>query len=75
MAALDSFHCISFLNAHIPQSQYVFIHDALDELITCGDTEIAAVNLFIAMNQLRSISMGKSLSGYEEQFEVSHIQL
>ncbi len=52
------------------QSQYVFIHDALDELITCGETEIAAHNLNIAINQLGRIAPGKSLSGYEEQFQV-----
>ncbi|XP_064407627.1 receptor-type tyrosine-protein phosphatase T-like [Halichondria panicea] len=51
-------------------SQYVFIHDALDELITCGDTEIAAHNLNIAINQLGRKAPGKSLSGYEEQFQL-----
>ncbi|XP_064407623.1 mucin-3A-like isoform X2 [Halichondria panicea] len=51
-------------------SQYVFIHDSLDELITCGDTEIAAHNLNIAINQLGRIASGKSLSGYEEQFQL-----
>ncbi len=52
------------------QSQYVFIHDALNELITCGDTEVAAHNLSIATNQLSRVAPGKSLSGYEEQFQV-----
>lgn len=48
----------------------MFIHDALDELITCGETEIVAINLLITMKHLKSTSLGKSLSAYEEQFEV-----
>ncbi|XP_064407145.1 uncharacterized protein LOC135351979 isoform X2 [Halichondria panicea] len=52
------------------KSQYMFIHDALDELITCGNTEIAAHNLNIATHHLGTIAPGKSLSGYEEQFQL-----
>ncbi len=50
----------------------MFIHDALDELITCGNTEIAAHNLNIATHHLGTIAPGKLLSGYEEQFQVLH---
>ena len=30
----------------------MFIHNALDELITCGETEIAAANMRIAITRL-----------------------
>ncbi len=32
--------------------QYVFIHDALNELVTCGETEITANNLRAKFNHL-----------------------
>jgi len=51
----------------------VFIHDALCELIICGDTEIAAPNLRIAINRLHKQAEGKVVSGFEHQFQVSLI--
>ena len=52
--------------------QYVFIHDALEELITCGETDISAGNLRVYVNKLRKIVPGKAISGFEDQFKVSH---
>ena len=54
------------------QTQYVFIHDALNELITCGKTEILAGNLRITTNQLNRHAEGKKISGFQNQYEVSH---
>ena len=51
----------------------MFIHDALCELIICGDTEIAAPNLRIAINHLHKQAEGKVVSGFEHQFQVSLI--
>ena len=52
------------------QSQYVFIHDALDEFLKCGDTEVAATNVRIAIGRLGR--QGPSgLTGFEQQFLVS----
>ena len=53
------------------QTQYVFIHNALDELATCGDTEIAAVNMRIILGRLSRIVEGQKISGFQKQFEVS----
>ncbi len=50
------------------QTQYVFIHKALDELVTCGDTEIAAVNMRITIGKLSRTVEG--ISGFQKQFEV-----
>ena len=50
----------------------MFIHDALKELILCGETEILAPNLGIAINKLSKIK--DDCSGFELQFQViAHI--
>ncbi len=60
------------LSFHWPlQRQYVFIHDALSELVTCGQTEIAAGDLRIATNKLSKMVNGREVTGYQRQFEVS----
>ena len=48
----------------------MFIHDALKELILCGETEILAPNLGIVINKLSKVKDGAS--GFELQFEVSY---
>ena len=53
------------------QKQYVFIHDGLSELITCGDTEVAAGDLRIVVNKLNKHVKGKGITGYQNQFEVN----
>ena len=70
---LASLHHIFIYNFSI-QSQYVFIHDALRELVICGDTEITAANIRIIINQLnRPIEDGNT--GFQKQFQVLvHIQ-
>ena len=53
-----------------PQSQYVFIHDALNELITCGDTHVEGSELRTRINELHRVPHGTTRSGFVEQFEV-----
>ena len=50
----------------------MFIHDALEELITCGETDISAGNLRVKVNKLHKIVPGKATSGFEDQFKVGH---
>ena len=52
------------------QLQYIFIHDALDELITCGETDIPPTGLMVKVNRLRKIVPGKGITGFAEQFQV-----
>ena len=52
------------------QAQYIFIHDALDELITCGETDISAAGLRVKVNRLRKVVPGKGITGFAEQFQV-----
>ena len=56
--------------AHI-QAQYIFIHDALEELITCGETDIKAAGLRVKVNRLRKTIPGKGITGFAEQFQVA----
>ena len=51
------------------QAQYIFIHDALEELITCGKTEISVTDLRIAMNRLSTTQPTTNLTGFEQQFQ------
>ena len=53
------------------QAQYNFIHDALNELILCGDTEITAPNMRIVISRLNKTKDGES--GYNKQFNVQNL--
>ncbi len=44
---------VSHEHPPLPQSQYIFLHDALKELIVCGETEIPAHALMTTINQLK----------------------
>ena len=50
---------------YIPQDQYVFIHDAILESVTCGDTQILSSDLRVAINRLKD-------EGFTHQFKVYH---
>ena len=53
------------------QAQYVFIHDALSELVQCGETEVLAANLRISINQLKSnVADDPNTTGFQNQFQV-----
>ena len=52
------------------QAQYVFIHDALEEMITCGDTSISSANLRTKIGNMHRIIPDKSIAGFSDQFQV-----
>ena len=54
----------------ILQTQYVFIHNALDELITCGETQIAAANMRIVIGKLAEALASRDTTGFHQQYEV-----
>ena len=72
MVCVNSKHKVNIYINHgcYFQGQYVFIHDALNELIMCGETEIAATNLRTAINHLSTQTEGKEITGFEHQFQV-----
>ena len=57
------------------QDQYVFIHDAVLESLTCGDTQIPASGLAGAVKKLKQKDRVTGRTGFETQFHVCHIYL
>ncbi|XP_064386146.1 uncharacterized protein LOC135334769 isoform X3 [Halichondria panicea] len=52
------------------QDQYVFIHDAILESVTCGDTQISAGDLRRQIQKMSSVAPGKTVSGFQYQFQI-----
>ena len=48
----------------------MFIHDSLNELLTCGETEIAAANMRIAIGRLGRLTNSQDTTGFSKQFQV-----
>ena len=46
------------------------MHDALEELITCGDTSFNAQDMISRVARLSDVIPGKEVTGFEEQFNV-----
>lgn len=53
------------------EDQYIFIHDALLEAVTCGNTEVPARNLYAYIQKLTQIESGENVTGMELEFKVS----
>ncbi|XP_058496353.1 protein tyrosine phosphatase receptor type Db isoform X7 [Solea solea] len=51
------------------EDQYIFIHDALLEAVTCGNTEVPARNLFSYIQRLTQIETGENVTGMELEFK------
>ena len=64
-------HCTEACNLHTVQSQYMFVHDALCEVIRCGDTEIQASRLDTAIERMAQALPGYTITGFQEQFQAS----
>ena len=54
-----------------PQHQYIFIHDALLEMINVGETEIPIHNLRRRVKELQAQNPDSELSPIEEEYIVS----
>ncbi|XP_049575517.1 receptor-type tyrosine-protein phosphatase delta isoform X16 [Syngnathus scovelli] len=51
------------------EDQYIFIYDALLEAVTCGNTEVAARNLYSYIQRLTQIEPGDNVTGMELEFK------
>nr|KAF6434290.1 protein tyrosine phosphatase receptor type D [Molossus molossus] len=51
------------------EDQYIFIHDALLEAVTCGNTEVPARNLYAYIQKLAQIETGENVTGMELEFK------
>ena len=52
------------------QIQYIFIHNALSELVLCGETEIPIASLNFAISTLSQVNEDGD-SGFKKQFQVT----
>lgn len=57
------------------EDQYIFIHDALLEAVTCGNTEVPARNLYAYIQKLTQIETGENVTGMELEFKVQNYLL
>ena len=48
----------------------MFIHDAILESITCGNTQVSAADLQRTVTKLKQRDPNTKLTGYEQQFKV-----
>lgn len=55
------------------EDQYVFIHDALQEAVNCGTTEVPARNLYAYIQKLTQIEGGENVTGMELEFKVETV--
>ncbi|KAM7388823.1 hypothetical protein PAMP_024970 [Pampus punctatissimus] len=53
------------------EDQYIFIHEALLEAATCGNTEVPARNLYAHIQKLTQISPGDTVTAMELEFKDS----
>ncbi|XP_034045235.1 receptor-type tyrosine-protein phosphatase delta-like isoform X3 [Thalassophryne amazonica] len=51
------------------EDQYIFIHDALLEAVTCGNTEVPARNLYSYIQRLTQIEPGENITSMELEFK------
>lgn len=52
------------------EDQYIFIHEALLEAAICGNTEVAARNLYAHLQKLTQIPAGETVTTMELEFKV-----
>ncbi len=53
------------------EDQYIFIHEALLEAATCGNTEVPARNLFAHIQKLTQPPSGETVTAMELEFKVT----
>lgn len=54
------------------EDQYIFIHEALLEAATCGNTEVPARNLYAHIQKLTQIPPGDTVTAMELEFKVGN---
>ena len=54
----------------LSQDQYIFIHDALLEAVSSGNTEIVAHNLYGHISKLTTTDPAENSTGMEQEFKV-----
>ena len=52
------------------QDQYIFLHNAMLESVTCGDTEISSANLRLMIQKLNKFNPADNATPLQTQFKV-----
>uniref|UniRef100_A0A8C5R1R5 Receptor-type tyrosine-protein phosphatase F n=1 Tax=Leptobrachium leishanense TaxID=445787 RepID=A0A8C5R1R5_9ANUR len=52
------------------EDQYIFIHEALLEAVTCGNTEVPARSLYAHIQKLSQVPPGESVTAMELEFKL-----
>ena len=55
------------------QEQFVFVHDAILESLTCGDTQITPSDVRTQITKLGQREPQLRMTGFESQFKVSQL--
>ena len=50
----------------------MFLHDAILESVTCGDTQVTAADLRMMIKKYERVDPLTGLTGFQSQFQVSH---
>ena len=59
----------------VNQAQYVFCHDAVLEVMLCGDTSVEAPNLRTHVSILKKVDSATEKTGFEKQLQVCLLSL
>ena len=72
MSSVTVFYNIMHIQStyYPPQDQYAFIHDALCDYLTCGDTFIPAHHLTAKIIEMSAVKEETNTTGFQDQFEV-----
>ena len=59
----------------VNQAQYVFCHDAVQELVLCGDTSVAATDLRKHVFMLKEVDPATGKTGLVKELQVRFLDL
>ena len=55
------------------EEQYIFIHEALLDAVTSGNTEVLARNLYAHIQKLTQLEANETITPMESEFKVSRV--
>ena len=62
--------CVNLWSLLCAQEQYIFLHDAMLESVTCGDTQITAADLRLKIKKYDRVDASTGLTAFQSQFNV-----
>ena len=62
--------CMNVWSLPCVQEQYIFLHDAMLESVTCGDTQITAADLRLKIKKYDKVDASTGLTTFQSQFNV-----